>query len=123
MDSLMEDRSQIADAIPATHAQTCYRHLVSEGRHGRRRGRGPRPRWVMSACADGLSVERARRTAGRKRGATPEQLAGVGATARRALYHIRSARRARRTIRAPDDGSARTPSGTPPSACSKLASK
>ena len=25
MDSLREDRSQITDAIPAVHAQTCYR--------------------------------------------------------------------------------------------------
>ena len=31
MDSLREDRSRIADAIPAAHAQTCYRRRASGG--------------------------------------------------------------------------------------------
>jgi hypothetical protein len=31
MDSLMEDRSRITDAITAVHAETCYRRLGSKG--------------------------------------------------------------------------------------------
>jgi hypothetical protein len=46
---------------------------------------------VRSVGADGFGIELARCPAGRKRGASPEQLPGVCAAVRRALHHVRGA--------------------------------
>lgn len=78
MDSLMEDRSQIADAISAVHAQTCYRRRASDGSALFWPGGQAITTALLVTSAGGPNVEGARRRAGPIRGTSLERLGRRG---------------------------------------------